>query len=610
MMLRYLLTVGSHRGQETFNVPVMGCMNSIAYVQRQIDRILRPLPYAKAYIDDIVSGAKKFHEYLSNLRELFTVLVQYNVSISPKKTFLGYPSVNLLGRHVDSLGLATAEDKLAAIKGLTYPTTLGKLEHYLGLTGYMRSSVYFYAQLAAPLQELKTRLLKDSPASKGRQRKKYSSSYSLDKPIPAQQASFDSLQLALIRPSILIHFDENRPLWIDLDASKEFGFSVIIFHVKENVTDEIPAGKWPTRSQIQPIMFLSRLLTDAEKNYWPTELEIAGFVWVIKKLRHIVESSKYPVIIQTDHSAILDIIRQSSITTTISIMRMNVRLVRASQFLRQFQLDVRHKPGKEHIIPDVLSRLASTNSYNLASDHSELDCLFTASYVRMKEEFYDRILKGYDADPAWRHVIKTIDNTADETRHRLPFVRGRNLPPMDSDPYFAPRPGEENSLESNKDLLASDVHDDLIYHVDKYTGHYRVCVPNIDNLVKEILQVAHGDGHPGYNRCLETVSKSWYVRHLAKQLREYLRHCPQCLVYQTRRHRPYGVLEPIQTPSVPFHTITLDFILGLPMTDDGLDCTMLVTDKYCKRNTFVPGQSTWKAPDWAAVLLDRLSIAD
>ena len=43
-------------------------------------------------------------------------------------------------------------------------------------------------------------------------------------------------------------------------------------------------------------------------NYWPMELEIAGFVQVVKKVRHLIESSWARVIIQTDHSAILDIL--------------------------------------------------------------------------------------------------------------------------------------------------------------------------------------------------------------------------------------------------------------------------------------------------------------
>ncbi len=52
---RHKLTVVSHRGQESFNVAVMGYNNSPAYVQRQIDRLLRAYrAFAKAYVDDIV----------------------------------------------------------------------------------------------------------------------------------------------------------------------------------------------------------------------------------------------------------------------------------------------------------------------------------------------------------------------------------------------------------------------------------------------------------------------------------------------------------------------------------------------------------------------------
>lgn len=77
-----------------------------------------------------------------------------------------------------------------------------------------------------------------------------------------------------------------------------------------------------------------------------------------------MESSKHPVRVQTDHSAIMDIMKQNSIVSTTSTMRTNVRLIRASQFLRQFNLEVTHKPGKEHIVPNALSRLASLNTGN------------------------------------------------------------------------------------------------------------------------------------------------------------------------------------------------------------------------------------------------------
>jgi hypothetical protein len=52
---RNRLTVVLHRGQETFNVAIIGYMNSAAYVQRQLDNKLRDLHvFVRAYIDDII----------------------------------------------------------------------------------------------------------------------------------------------------------------------------------------------------------------------------------------------------------------------------------------------------------------------------------------------------------------------------------------------------------------------------------------------------------------------------------------------------------------------------------------------------------------------------
>ena len=196
-----------------------------------------------------------------------------------------------------------------------------------------------------------------------------------------------------------MHHNPNKVLWIDLDASKEFGFGAILFHIISS--EAMPEGRWPSVATIQPVFFLSRLLTLAERNYWPTELEITGFVWVVKKVRHIIESSKSSVTIQTDHFAILDILQQSSVTSTISTMRLNLRLMRASQFLQQFKLDVRHKPGKKHIVPDVLSHLASTNTGHADPYHSELDILFAYSttLVELHPTLISQILAGYNADP-------------------------------------------------------------------------------------------------------------------------------------------------------------------------------------------------------------------
>lgn len=394
-----MFTVVTYRGQETFQVPIMGYINSVAYIQREIDNILRDVQsWARAYVDDIVCGARSLPDLLNKLRTLFEIFLYYNISIKPTKSYLNYPDVALLGQRVNSLGLTTSEEKLKAIRLLTYPNTLGALEYYLGLTGYLRSYIHFYAQLATPLQALKTSLLQRAPLG-GQQRRAYASKTKLGTPTPQELASFLSIQEALSQPSTLVHHNPEKTLWIDLDASKDFGFEAMVFHTTSD--EVVPEGRWPSASTIQPVLFLSRLLTPAERNYWPTELEIAGFVWVVKKVRHIIKSSKVGVIIQTDHSAIIDILQQSSITSTTSTMRLNLRLVRASEFLQQFKLDVKHKPGKEHIIPDALSRLANATPTPTDPHYSELDALYiyNTTLIEIYPHLVSRILAGYNSDP-------------------------------------------------------------------------------------------------------------------------------------------------------------------------------------------------------------------
>ena len=121
--------------------------------------------WAWVYVDDIICGAKSLSDLLKKLRILFDIFLEYNISIKPTKSFFNYPDVGLLGQQVSSLGLTTSEEKLRAIKHLTYPKTLGALEYYLELTGYPCNYIHFYAQLAAPLQAFKISLLRNASIS-------------------------------------------------------------------------------------------------------------------------------------------------------------------------------------------------------------------------------------------------------------------------------------------------------------------------------------------------------------------------------------------------------------------------------------------------------------
>lgn len=106
---------------------------------------------------------------------------------------------------------------------------------------------------------------------------------------------------------------------------------------------------------IQPMWFLSKRPPAAEHNYWPTELEIAGVCWAIHKLRPLIEAAPKDFLF-TDRSAIAAIARQQSMFSSY-LEPLNLHLIRASQYLSQFQIDVRYRPRRNHIVPDALCRL-------------------------------------------------------------------------------------------------------------------------------------------------------------------------------------------------------------------------------------------------------------
>jgi hypothetical protein len=360
----YKQTVVTHRDQETFLISIMSNRNFVTYVQRQMNILLNELrKFVKAYIDDIICKSKTFQKHLNHFRILFRIFLRKEIIINSLKTFLEYQSVILLRQRVNALELITAEEKLKAISLLKFSENLIVLERYLDLVDYLRDKIYFFVDVFKSFQELKINLLKNF--SKENRRKKFINRTKIIL-IDKEMTSFLLLQENHTKTILLIHFDKNKWLWIDLNEFKEFDFEVIVFHVIKKFSKKT----WSIKNDIQLIMFLSRLLISAEKNYWLIELKTVELIWVIKKIKHSIQSFEKSIIIQTNHAAIVNICKQTSIISTNSVMRMNLRLVRAFQFLSQFSnLKIRHKPKKYHLISDALFRLQSLNKKDLSNDH-------------------------------------------------------------------------------------------------------------------------------------------------------------------------------------------------------------------------------------------------
>ncbi len=127
--------------------------------------------------------------------------------------------------------------------------------------------------------------------------------------------------------TFLAHFDSKRQLYIDLDAFKTWDFAFMIYHVKDFVADNT---KLISRIFVKLILFLNRMLNIAEANYWSTKLEVANIVWIIKRVRHLIDFTGVSlIIIYINHLTAISISRQTSLFTS-SINKLNLRLMHVS----------------------------------------------------------------------------------------------------------------------------------------------------------------------------------------------------------------------------------------------------------------------------------------
>ena len=161
---------------------------------------------------------------------------------------------------------------------------------------------------------------------------------------------------------------------------------------------------------------------------------------------------------------------------------------------------------------------------------------------------------------------------------------------------------------STKTISASSFARTLIYHTNKLTELRKLCISN--SCIEDIMKIAHDNDHSEFFKCFEIISQAWYVRNLIKVLRQYINHCFECLILQIRRHKLWKSLQLIDSFSMSFHIITIDFILAMSLFIEHYNVIMFTIDKFTKRITLISKKNTYNAKNWVVVLIERLKIAD
>ena len=112
--------------------------------------------FALNYLDDIIFFSKSWMDHLEHLKQVFKALQGVDLKIKKSKCKFFKSKVHYVGYLVGADGVEPLPEKLEAIQKLATPQNVDELRQFLGLTGFYRKFVPFYADITKCL----TRLLK------------------------------------------------------------------------------------------------------------------------------------------------------------------------------------------------------------------------------------------------------------------------------------------------------------------------------------------------------------------------------------------------------------------------------------------------------------------
>ena len=253
-----------------FRRMAFGLTNAPSTFQRLVDVMFGPEfePHIFGYLDDIIIAAESFEEHCKWLEVVLQRLVAACLEVNRDKCEFGCSRVTYLGFLLDKDGLRSDPDKVAPVTNYPAPQNIKQLRRFLGVIGWYSRFIQGDSEAKIPLVKL---LRKGQPWIWEHE----------------QQEAFQILRKTLTVAPVLARPDFTRPFTVQADASKNAIGAVL--------TQESDDGE-------HPILYVSRVLTSAERNYSTTEKECLALLWAIKKLRPYLEGYKFTAI--TDHSAL------------------------------------------------------------------------------------------------------------------------------------------------------------------------------------------------------------------------------------------------------------------------------------------------------------------
>jgi hypothetical protein len=140
----------------------------------------------------------------------------------------------------------------------------------------------------------------------------------------------------------------------------------------------------------------------------------------------------------------------------------------------------------------------------------------------------------------------------------------------------------------------------------RYQGKF--WVGGNSGLQTKIIQAFHSapvGGHSGIQVTYQRLKNLFAWEGMKVAVEEFVKQCTICQQAKHENCKTPGLLQPLQPPSAPWQSVSMDFITGLPKSG-GYEVILVVVDRYNKYAHFLPLKHPFTAPQVAQTFFDNV----
>jgi len=352
--------------------------------------------------------------------------------------------------------------------------------------------------------------------------------------------AFETLWQTMIMLPVLMLPDHEKPFTLITDASD---------YVTGAILEQRDALGWS-----HLIAYFSKSLQPAEQNYEIHDKELLAIIHTLKHFWHYIQESPYVTKILLDHANLKYFTTKQTLTCQQAWWAL---------FLSEYNYTIIPTPGKQNTANALSWRLdlkegIATNNTNcilLTPDKFCIQALQTTAIpMGMNTDLKQAIREAIEIDRLIGQKLKNI---------------------LLNEPCDAAKGLQEWNLEDRLILYKG-----LVY------------ITNNENLKCKVVQQYHDKlmGHSGEWKTIELITRDFWWPGIMTFIKAYIKGCTTC---QTMKIKPpvKVPLKPNKIPQGIWETITIDFIMDLPVSN-GYDLILTVIDWHSKAVILSPCHKT------------------